>query len=127
MPAPWDSSCAIVASATAGWRSWTYCPTRSSRPSFPCSRSFMTPAAVKRSSCGLPLLGRVRLLQQVEIGLQARRVGEADLAQRCQAKARRDADELTHRRRRVIGTAKPGGRQCEDTIGKDEVAVAIDR
>src|ERR1700731_843538 len=71
--------------------------------------------------------GDLRFAQQLEVGLEARLVGQADPAQRPEAKLRCDADQLTHSLRRLVGTAKPGGSKCEDTIGKDEVAVAIDR
>jgi len=68
----------------------------------------------------------MRLSQQVEIGLEARRVGKPDLAQRAEADTRRNADQPAHRLRSFFAATKPGATQREDAVGKDEVPVAFD-
>ncbi len=59
--------------------------------------------------------------------MEARRVGEADLAQGSDAKARRRADHPANRLRRLLAMTKSGATEREDTIGQGEIAVALDR
>ena len=67
----------------------------------------------------------MRLSQQVEIGLEARRVGKPDLAQRAEADTRRNADQPA-RRAQLRRRDEPDAAQREDAVGKDEVPVAFD-
>src|SRR6202022_1432679 len=71
-------------------------------------------------------LGELGRSQQGEVGLQARRVGEADLTQGPDAKARRGAGQPADRLRCLSAMTKSGTGECEDTIRKGEVAVALD-
>src|SRR5437879_310595 len=80
-----------------------------------------------RRSCRRASLRQPSRSQQGEVGLQARRVGEADLAQGSDAKARRRADHPADRLRRFLAMTKSGATEREDTIGQGEIAVALDR
>src|ERR1700730_15874393 len=70
-------------------------------------------------------LGELGRSQQGEGGLQARRVGEADLTEVPDAKGRRGAGQPADRLRCLLAMTKSGAGECEDTIRKGEVAVAL--
>src|SRR5271167_4741793 len=83
-----------------------------------------------RKSCARPLPGslrQARLPQQSEVRLQARGVGEPDLAQGSDAKVRRRANQLADRLHGFFALAETSAAQREDAIGKGEIAVAVDR
>jgi hypothetical protein len=63
----------------------------------------------------------MRLSQQVEVGLEAGRVREADLAQRAEAETRCNADQPAHRAQ-LFRRDEPDAAQCR----KYEVPVAFD-
>ena len=69
----------------------------------------------------------LRFAEQFEIGLEARRVGKADLAQRAQAKAGRHTDQVAHRLLGLIGMTETGASQSKNAIREHKVAVAFDR
>src|SRR5216684_9036504 len=69
-------------------------------------------------------LGQASPSQQIKVGLKARGVREADLAQGADAKARHGADQPADRFRRLFATTKSGAAEGQDTISKGKVAVA---
>src|SRR5580704_3151568 len=79
MPALCGRSWAIVACAISRLRPLTCSPTRSSSFSRPCSRSFMTPAAVKLLGGDAEAMARRHFLAAAEVG-EAERLFENDAA-----------------------------------------------
>src|SRR5713101_8265023 len=72
-------------------------------------------------------LGQASRSQQIEVGFEALGVGEPDLAQGPDAKARRRADQLLHRLRGLVATTEAGADYREDAVREGEVTVALDR
>ena len=64
-----------------------------------------------------PSLGQARRPQQGELGLQACRIGEPDLTQGSDTKARHCANQPADRLCCLFALAKTSAAQCEDTIG----------
>src|SRR5215471_16994959 len=74
-----------------------------------------------------PSLARVRLVQQLKVRLQARGIGEPDLAPVSDAKARCRGNQPVDSLRGFFTPTEVGATEREDAIGQGEVPVALDR